>query len=595
MKHIFMLCLSLLFALPLWADQMYVGYCNGQVSDNSQQISGTNKSIHCAIKVPAANVASLAGNSITAVRVGVNTACPKLPSSVTAWVRTSADGENLAEKTAAVTVGWNDFELDVPVVIPEGQDLWIGYTYKQTSTKLKVVSFAGEPVEGYSFWYNNGTMSGWNEKALTVDGALSIEAVVTGDNLPQHDLCLKQCALDHNNYKVGMPIKVSGVVRNNAVVTAQGFDIAYSVNGGAVSGVASFDGEVKYREECPFEFTVPTDVLTDGANSLDIELRWKDGSADDYAADNAAAMTFASYTKGYPRHALLEEFTTEQCGWCPMGIAYINEALDTYNLRNDVVWVCHHAGFGTDFLTVNDSQTLTAMYGTGGTFAPAMMVDRTRSELYSTNGVVGGATMEPRYTGDWLSTSVENPAFVSVEVLSATCLDGEIKVRVRAEKTEAFDAMTASPRLNVWITEGHIAMRSQADNAGMKTGYHEHALRRVLTTTWGKEFTWDGNAYEAEFSLTKASGWEADNLHVVAFVSEYSAVSIYKRTVFNATESAVSTTEQGISAVRADAAATTACYLLDGRRAAEGVSGITLRQTLDADGALRTEKVMIRR
>lgn len=592
MKHLLLLCLGFLLAFSLHADEMYLGYCDGEVSNTSFKISGKNKTIQCAIRVPAANVAGLVGNNITKIRVGVNTDCPKLPSSVTVWIRTSNTGQNLAEKKKSVNKGWNDIELDAPLAIPEGQDLWIGYSYQQASTELKINAFAGNAVDGCSYWYHNGSMAGWADHSLDVPGALSLEAVVEGDNLPQHDLSLLACVPGHAYVKLGTSAVIVGAVRNNAVAPAEGFEVAYSVNNGAVSDVVSFDNVVNYRKECSFEFEIPTDNLEEGMANVDLEVRWKNGIVDDYAADNTGSLTFATFTQGYLRNVLLEEFTTENCGYCPMGIKNINNVLDTYNIRSSVVWVCHHHGYGTDFLTVSESGQYTQMYGTGGTFAPAMMVDRTKNDLYSSDGVIGSPNMNTFYVADWLMSEMDKPAMVGVEILSATCTDNEIKIRVRAEKSDAFDAITTAPRLNVWIKESGIPMRNQSDYTGDKTGIHNHALRKVLTATWGDTFTWDGSAYEAEYTCPLSSAWVLDNLEAVAFISRYSS-DIYQREVYNSAECRiVAAEEDGISHIAADAPAQTTTYSVDGRIATGNAQGITIRQTMAADGSVKTEKVM---
>lgn len=593
MRSLILLWLSLFCAQLLSAEEMYLGYCEGEITNNTVSITGTNKTIECAICLPASNVAGLVGQNITRIKVGVNPDCPKLPSYVTAWVRSDVNGANLVEKKVAVDKGWNDIALDAPLSIPEGVDLWIGYSYPQASTKLKVIAFGGKPVEGYSYWSKNNSMTGWTDKSTNAVGALCVEAVVEGDNLPQHDLLLKTCSVSRRNNKLGLPLSVTGLLRNNAVRTAEGFDVAYMFNDNdATAGIVSLTQHVAYREESKFAITIPTDELSLGVNTLRLEVRWRGGVVDDYVADNIATLSFNIFDTGYPRTAMLEEFTTEQCGWCPMGISYINQALDDTGLRNSVVWVCHHAGFGTDFLTVTESNTYTAMFGTQGTFAPAMMVNRELHSKYSSQGVVGGATMEPAYTADWLSESVEVPANVFVQILSASINEGKITIRVRVEKSDAFDSQAPRPRINVWVTENHIPMRNQADNAGLKTGFHEHALRRVLTATWGNDITWDGNAYEEEFTCNVGNGWVAENLQAVAFVSNYTATSIYQREIFNAAETAITNGEQGISHISADVPAAETMYSVDGRLSDGRGRGIIVRRTVSSDGVVRTEKVI---
>lgn len=596
MKHFLLLCLSLLLCTSLYADEMYLGYCDGEVTSTTSSLIGKNLTIDCAIQLPATMVGKYVGNSITRVRVGVNTKCSKLPPYVVAWVRTDKDGANLIEKQSPVVTGWNDIAFDTAIDVPEGTPLWVGYTYPQADAKISVTSFAGENVPECGYWVKKSTGS-WVDQSLTANGSLCVELVVAGDNLPKHDLALMDCGALRKKVKLGTPIIVTGNIRNNAAATAQGFDIAYSVNNGAVTGVASFADQVAYRETRGFELEIPSDGLPEGVVDIELTALCGDGAADDDPSDNTGTASVALFLQGFARMVMLEEFTTEQCGWCPLGIYNINQALDNNNLRGSVVWVCHHAGYGTDFLTATESKTLTQMYGSSGsTFAPAMMVDRTYSPQYTDtsydkDGVVGGATMDWQYTADWIESEMEDPAFVDVQITSVTIADNVVTVKVAAEKYDAFDAITTEPRINVWLKENDIKMRNQADNSGLKTGYHQHAFRASATGTWGEPIAWNGNSYVGEFTLNINSAWVQENLVVVAFVNRYSS-KIRQREIYNATELSLKSPE-GISSVTSDQdPVSIETYAVDGTKVSGQVSGFSIRRITEADGTVRTLKVM---
>ena len=86
------------------------------------------------------------------------------------------------------------------------------------------------------------------------------------------------------------------------------------------------------------------------------------------------AASLAQDTKQtFTRKVLIEQFTGAACQWCPSGAERIASAISS---SSSVVWIKHHAGFGTDFLTNDIATSMTIFYG-GGLFAPAVMFDRT--------------------------------------------------------------------------------------------------------------------------------------------------------------------------------------------------------------------------
>jgi hypothetical protein len=88
-------------------------------------------------------------------------------------------------------------------------------------------------------------------------------------------------------------------------------------------------------------------------------------------------MTTVANLKVWPRTVLIEEFTTEYCGYCPQAAAGLSSFMNTYtDLAERVAIVCHHSGYYTDWLTIDASERYTWFYNDGGSYAPAFMYDR---------------------------------------------------------------------------------------------------------------------------------------------------------------------------------------------------------------------------
>lgn len=576
-------------------DKMYLGYCDGLISDGStgkvSGLTGNNVKVTEAIRISGNMLAPYAGLQLSGVHAGLANSST-LPNSLSAAVSATKGGAELASGTfSAPSVGWSDIMFDQPYTITgQEQELWISFSFIQ-SKKLNIISFAGETHADGCWVAKSGKYTDYSGQNW---GSLAVEAIITGDNLPQHDLMIKSFSSERSTTKVGLPIVVSGEVRNKALATAEGFEIAYSVNDGQVTGSVPFSQTLSYRDVAPFTFEIPSDALTEGNADITVEVKWLGGIEDEYVADNTASTSVGLYTNAYPRNVLLEEFTTEKCGNCPGAVTRINSALDNYDLRSSVVWVCHHTGYYTDFLTISASSTYCEFFGTSGTYAPAIMVDRTYNPNYSDNDMPGGVIGfpgEPSFIASWLNNDLNEPAFVMVDIVSATCIDGDIKIKVRAEKVDAFEAVTAEPRINIWIKESEIDAQSQSGLSGSPIGYHENAIRKVLTNVWGDKFEWNDSVYEAEFTCTADPNWVPENLEAVAFISRYNS-NVREREVYNAAQSSFTLTDMGISYVVNNETVSSLEYTLDGKLATGREHGFVVRRSIAADGSVRTEKVM---
>lgn len=80
--------------------------------------------------------------------------------------------------------------------------------------------------------------------------------------------------------------------------------------------------------------------------------------------------TATLYAQQGQRRILLEEFSTAQCGFCPDGTVVAKKLVHDHP---SVIWVTHHAGFGTDSMTVPASKDIASAFTN---FAPGACIDR---------------------------------------------------------------------------------------------------------------------------------------------------------------------------------------------------------------------------
>ena len=105
--------------------------------------------------------------------------------------------------------------------------LYIGYTYTQKGTSKAIAVI--ELPQPNALYLKLGTEAEWTDRSA--EGALCIEAMVYGDNLPKHNLSLLSMSVQPV-YVVDDPqLKVTAMVRNSATVTITGFDAVCQVDG----------------------------------------------------------------------------------------------------------------------------------------------------------------------------------------------------------------------------------------------------------------------------------------------------------------------------------------------------------------------------
>ena len=86
--------------------------------------------------------------------------------------------------------------------------------------------------------------------------------------------------------------------------------------------------------------------------------------------------------------------------------------------------------------------------------------------------------------------------------------------------TPDFDVMMgADSKLTVYITEDGITARQLNQGTWVSNYVHNGVFRVALNSAKGNNLNRNGNTYKNEYTYTIPSGWNADNLNVVAFIS----------------------------------------------------------------------------
>ena len=311
--------------------QLFLGYCDGQIATKTSGTitgqSGTNATIGEAIRIPASMLGAYQGLQITAVRAGLPEASA-YPEELTGWIASSLTGERIATGTiSAPAAGWNVIQLDKAYTITGNEaELWIGFEFVQTK-KLNVVSFAGETSADGCWVGKNGDYKDFSSRDF---GSLSVEGTVEGDNIPQHNLTIVSASTNYTMTQFGQPIKTSVRIANSAVAAAEKPVIECSLNGNLVY-TYEYPGTLNYRDKADLQLEIPSEsIAEEGDVKIDLNLKWADGSADEYEADNVCSLTTTLSKDVNIRVMVAEEGTGAWCGWCVRGLVGMAYMRETY-------------------------------------------------------------------------------------------------------------------------------------------------------------------------------------------------------------------------------------------------------------------------
>ena len=569
------------------AQSFNFGYCNGEVSTTPKWGDTGIGKTSAAIFIPASVLGGMAGNEITTIRVGLATRLNI--DELWVWVRASLDGENLAEgkvnrKQTRVQQGWNEVSLNEPYTMENLIDgLYVGYTYHHTSLS-NAVSIVGSTPEGTAFFKKNESQE-WQD--FSAEGAISIEAVISGSALPQYDVALNSASITPNLGEGMTAYQVKADVANMATCDVEG--LTFTLSGGGIDEVTHHVAQLlESGKQSTLTFGFTASGTIDDAQPITVSISSLDNATDENTTNNTVTAQFAAFQ----RNVLVEEFTTERCQNCPSGAQKMNETLhskDIYAERVSVV--CHHSGYGTDEFTLPCDQDMLWFYNEGGSvYAPAWMVNR--QGRYSQNAVSTGQKQaiymisSPSEFAAELEMEMALPTHVMLGV-KATMEDGQVNVLVNGVRDKDFSL--ENPLLTVYLTEDNVIGRQQYPNGIVDNYQHQHLIR-TYNSSWGDDIEWDGNVFTATYTFIVDESWKQEDMKVVALVANYDATDNLNCAVENSASTSVQTESAStpLSIRQTDNSCNgvvVACYNLNGQRVNGRQTGVVIVKR--ADGSTR--------
>ncbi len=348
-------------------------------------------------------------------------------------------------------------------------------------------------------------------------------------------------------------VSIKGSIINHGAKDINLLRIVYHVDGGEDIS-ADLDGlDIKTNES--FDFTHPVKWKPDKPGEfqkVECSISKINKGDDNNKDDNELSYdVFVNYGYTAHRKTLIEEFSTAQCGFCPEGHLFLEEALES---SSDICGFTHHSGFGVDSMTIGVSKKIAAEFTTG---APTAAVDRTKwpGEIYHAVGRYNNI-MEKK--NNWAMKANECLGHHAPLGLNLNAsLDIEKRELTVDADIDVIDYIKPGDiRLNVFVIEDHVTGEGSGydqknyynETAGHPlfgmgnpiAGYdHRRVIRASLTGDWGEPGVLESKpAPEQQSARTytwKIPGFvKMNDLSIIAFVSYYDGEK--KRDILNTEE-----------------------------------------------------------
>ena len=496
---------------PAMAEDISLGYCDGNnVTGNLSDVGAV------AIRFPSGEFPMYQGTRIIGVRIGLASNCDK---GVKVFLRDRLDGNDIyTYDTGALYKGWCDVMFDEPLDYP-ASDLILGYEVETG------VSPGISAIPGYTSSDGCLALTGgkWNDYTAQGASPLCLQLLVAGDSYDKNDAAL--LTADDLITGNGIPFEITGNIRNNTNAILREVELSLDAGGEVRKGVAAvadvLPGEIG-------SFTLPMEgIAGSGKYEWALKIESVSGNTDEYAFNDSQTVNIQLVDELVRRKVLLEEFTGQDCPNCPGGKSRIDEALK--GLGN-VVMVAHHTGFGSDDYTAPGSTMLHFFYNKGGsTYAPAMMLDR---QFYSGNPGPVCEIGEPDEIRRRILERQKRPAEVSLTLKRNYNPETRaLKVQAAMKRVDGLET-GADPMVNILLVEnGLIGFQRPNYN-----DYHHDEVNRLFVTEPlgdAVELSVTDSTY-ATYDVIVNEGWNADNMEIVAFVSNYDSKNCNDCRVYNA-------------------------------------------------------------
>jgi len=422
--------------------------------------------------------------------------------------------------------GWNDVTFTTPYTLDftkaEGVMLGFTYTQKKGSTpECYAISLQNEGTVVPTYV----TMEGSNELyAFSSEkyGNLAVQAIVEKDypakDIMLHSVKFNKFTKTSSNTKFVVNVSNLGTSDINAytlVASIDGKQIKEQTITGVVNGTIKAD-----------VVEIPTTDVELGAHKIKFAITKVDGAEPTGNTKNDVYESDINFyeTALKRQKQLIEQFTAVTCTWCPTGSRLLKQLQDN---RHDLAWVALHGPMGSPD-PYQTNQSIAIMKALGASGYPMAAFNRTAIEGALTTAIAfkeeAFSQAVQMFNQMFEQTDANLPAFVNLEIAAKVDKvtnenNDQLVVDVKGLGVKSAANFLKDYVLYVYVTEDGLVSPQIDKGQRIKNYVHNGTFRQCLTNINGDNITWSGDNFDKQFTYTIPAGYNADKMHVVAFVA----------------------------------------------------------------------------
>lgn len=576
--------------VELGENQLLMGaYLTDEVAeaDAGVGLTGFPGTVSIAQFLPVEAIQVYEGGSVVKVRVGLANAA-----SISRVFMNTIDSEGnisatplFEEVVKSNQAGWSEFELTNPATLDFTglYGILLGFDYVQTSDAQSYGSYPISSVEaspGYPVYaYGNfGSGLAWYDIGLQ---NLSVQAFVENENFEKVNIMLNSFTLDKKYYQAGGKANYSMNLFNFGTGKSESYKVEIALDGNLVDNVEGTEISSMETKQVSNEIALPEDLVL-GKHTLTAKVVEVNGEA--IAEPQTSEASFFAYEESKPRQKnLIEQFTSQNCTYCPRGITLFSDLMEQ---RDDIAWVSVHGYMkGNDSFTTEESQAIVNYSGVPG--YPYATYNRSFvPELAEGNEIAYGLGYNMSYRtqivamlSEVIDETATAPSFVTLNIAQ----EYDPATRRLVATVDGEGVANAANVLNgqglfVYITENGVVARQLNEGKWVNNFTHHYALRKVLTNVTGDNIEWDGDNFSQQYTYDVPESYVAENLQIVAFVAPIvnaETPDLMNMAVNNCETANVETSTTGITYQSSDATSTVS-YNLNGVQLAAPQQGVNI-------------------
>ncbi|MDE7414384.1 MAG: hypothetical protein K2N05_11455 [Muribaculaceae bacterium] len=552
------------------SDEILISYCG----DIDAGFGEAGASVTPWIMISPEKLGPYQGCTITGLRLGLKSKA----SNVSVYFREDPKvSTNLyTQKAGTLTEGWQTITLDTPYEIRADKALAIGY--KASFNKAGGAGYSNGKIDAASQVYVN-TTSSWTE----VNGAFCIEAIVSGDNLPDNEMGIISLTDGTKPFDSDETL-LTAMVENLGTNPVTSLTYSLEIDGEKSSEITK-EIDIPVNGKAEIEISVPS--VGSGSHEVVMTIIKVNGVADNYIANNSTKATVKERDIAFMRRVVVEEGTGTWCGWCPRGAVGLEMMSQKY--PDQFIGIAVHSG---DVMQAPGFEPVLAKFQT----FPNSITDRhyLGDPYDDIDRLVTQALQEDCHVAYSMTVSYDN---------------GTVKTRSRVMSDRNLPASSYKFAFTVIendvCIEGNPAYAQKNSYSGSETpmgGWQDlpevvrnvkfQEVARAIYPTYNGETMLTDNLsenvesfFDYEFELP-SNVLNPDNVFIVGLVLDAG-----NGFVLNGDKAKLPKTN-GISTVSATAIVSTIYYDLTGRRVSPDAKGVLIQVDYLNDGATRSKKIV---